>query len=321
MQSGAASAGLLAWAEAEPSAKKESPMLIVDTHQHLWNATDKKPAWIDEGPELMRQTYMQPQYAEATRGLRVKAVYMEVDMAPELQDREAEGIIADCKSRRFPTVGAVIGGRPAMPGFEAYVKRHLAGGWVKGVRQVLHAPNVPAGFCLGADFVAGMRVLGRLGLSFDLCLRPKELRDGAVLAAQCPETRFMVDHCGNADVKAFDAKLAPQAEPDHTVDEWVGGMAALAKCPNVFCKISGIIARLPQGKPASALAPIVDRCLELFGPDRVVFGGDWPVCLNGGNLRQWVDGLREIVAHRPEEDQKKLWQANAQKWYGLPTES
>ena len=122
-------------------------------------------------------------------------------------------------------------------------------------------------------------------------------------------------------MKAFDPKLAPEVAPDHTVEEWERGMAALAKCSNIFCKISGIIARLPQGKPVSALAPIVDRCFQIFGPDRVVFGGDWPVCLNGGALRQWVDGLREIVAHRTEEEQRKFWHANAQKWYGLPAES
>ncbi|HYW80138.1 MAG TPA: amidohydrolase family protein, partial [Thermoguttaceae bacterium] len=68
---------------------------------------------------------------------------------------------------------------------------------------------------------------------------------------------------------------------------------------------------------ADDLAPTVEHCLEVFGPDRVVFGGDWPVCTRVASLRQWITALRQIIAGRPEEEQRKLLHDNAVRFYGL----
>jgi predicted TIM-barrel fold metal-dependent hydrolase len=211
----------------------------------------------------------------------------------------------------------VIGGSPASQDFKEYLVRHAASGLVKGVRQVLHAPKAPRGKCLTDEFVRGVRILGKRGLSFDLCMRPTELADAVRLSELCPETRFILDHCGNADPKAFQAKRDPSDKPLHEVDEWRRGIDALAARSNVICKISGIVARAPKGWQARDLAPIVNHCLDAFGPDRVVFGGDWPVCLLGAALREWVEALRQIVAGRSLADQRKLWSANARRFYGL----
>ena len=108
---------------------------------------------------------------------------------------------------------------------------------------MLHNPESPRGVCLEPDFVRGVTALGKQGLSFDLCMRPGELLDGLKLSEKCPDTRFVVDHCGNADPKAFDKKLAGDAKPEHEVDPWRRDMEALSKRPNVICKISGIVAR------------------------------------------------------------------------------
>jgi L-fuconolactonase len=77
------------------------------------------------------------------------------------------------------------------------------------------------------------------------------------------------------------------------------------------------VARAPKGWTADDLAPIVNHCLDAFGPDRVVFGGDWPVCLLGSPLRDWITALREIIAERPAAEQRKLWSQNAIRFYGL----
>ncbi len=186
---------------------------------------------------------------------------------------------------------------------------------VKGVRQVLHS-DMPQGGCLSEPFVRSIKLLGENNLSFDLCMRASELDDGAKLAKLCPETRFVVDHCGNADPKAF-LKVSSDAKPEHDADPWRRSIDGLAKQPNVICKISGIVARVPQDWSSEMLAPIVNHCLESFGPERVVFGSDWPVCLMGAPLRAWVDALAEIIADRPAGEREKLWQANATKFYSL----
>jgi len=289
----------------------------VDTHQHLWDLEKVNPPWLKGAGELLRQRYTNVEYAEATRGLNVvKAVYMEVDVAPDQHVAEAEHVIGLCRSRQYPTVAAVIGGRPGADDFGKYVQRFKDSPYVKGLREVLHRAETKPGGCLDPAYVRGIQLLGEVGWSFDLCLPPKNLIDGIKLADRCPATRFIVDHCGNADVQAF-RKAGSGAAPSHDPEAWKKDMAQFAQRPNVICKISGIVARVSKQWTADDLAPIVNHCLDVFGPDRVVFGGDWPVCLNGATFQQWVHALREIVAGRPVADRRRLFHDNAVKFYRL----
>lgn len=297
----------------------DSPV-IVDTHQHLWNLKEMVPPWLSDAPDVLRQNYGLTEYAKATQGLNVtQAVYMEVDVDPKDQLTEARQLLEICRSGKGPTVGAVISGRPDSDEFDPYIRQFRDASQIKGVRQVLHVDSAPAGYCLGPRFVKSVQLLGELGMSFDLCMRPQELADGAALARRCPGTRFVLDHCGNADPSVFLPDSIRKSPPEHDPDQWRRDITALSRCENVICKISGVIASAPKRiAPADSLAPIVTYCLDQFGPDRVVFGGDWPVCLLGGSFRDWVTALKQIISDRPAADQKKLLSLNAKKFYRLP---
>ena len=104
---------------------------------------------------------------------------------------------------------------------------------------------------------------------------------------------------------------------DHS--PWKRNLDAIAaKGPRVVCKVSGVVASA-AGAPWSAddLAPIVNHVLDAFGPDRVMFGGDWPVCTLAASYREWVEALQSIVANRPESERRKLFHDNAARFYGL----
>jgi L-fuconolactonase len=316
----AATAGALAahaWTSPVTAHAEQGTPVIIDTHQHLWNLERLQLPWLQDAPAVLKRSYNPEDYAEATRGLDVRAVYMEVDVDTADHDKEAEYVTGLCQSADSLTRAAVIGGRPASESFGAYIQRQLASGKVRGVRQVLHNPGNPAGVCLAEAFVRGVRLLGDNGLMFDLCMRPGELRDGIRLSELCPDTRFVLDHCGNADVKAFHPSLRGEQNASHDVEAWKRDIAAFSQRPNVVCKISGIVASAPAGWKPEHLAPIVDHCLDAFGPDRVVFGGDWPVCLLGSPYRGWVDALTTIIASRPDTDRQKLWSGNARRIYQL----
>ena len=144
------------------------------------------------------------------------------------------------------------------------------------------------------------------------------LAAGAKLIDRCPGTRFVVDHCGNADPVAFASPDARPRPAQHEADAWRRDMAALARRKNTICKISGIIARVTKGHwTPDDLAPIINHCLDEFGPDRVVFASDWPVCTRGASLREWVGALEEVVAERDEIERRKLFCDNAVRFYGL----
>ena len=318
----AGSCGVLGAASAPAGENEpmEEPALlpICDTHQHLWDLDKLRLPWLKSAGELNR-SYVIEDYLEATLGLNVvKAVYMEVDVDPAMLLTEAEHVVELCRRRDNPTVAAVIGGRPAAEDFAQYIGRFKDSPCVKGVRQIVHSPEgKPAPF-LAEEFVAGIRLLGRLGMSFDLCVSPADLADGAKLIQQCPDTRFIVDHCGNADPKAFRPNHDKGGPPSHDPDRWRRDMDRLARWKNVVCKISGIVARVPKDSwTAEDLAPIVDHCLEVFGPDRVMFGSDWPVCTRAATFRRWVEALKEVVRGRGQTQQRGLLHDNAVRFYGL----
>lgn len=282
----------------------------VDTHQHLWDLERLRPPWLKGAGELNRPFVMKD-YLEATAGLNVaRAVYMEVAVAPEDKLAEAEYVLDLCQRKDTPTCAAVIGARVDAPGFKDYIGRFKGSPYVKGVREIFQRP----GQCLEDSFVAGIRLLGELGMSFDLCTRPALLAEAAKLVELCPGTRFVVDHCGNVPPKA----LLPGGERA-VADAWRRDMARLAKAgERILCKLSGIVASLPKGQwSPDDLAPAINACIETFGPDRCTWASDWPVCTRGATLREWLTAFRQIIATRPEPEQRKLLHDNAVRFYAL----
>jgi L-fuconolactonase len=293
--------------------QSEAPIPIVDTHQHLWDLTKFKLQWLS--PPLDR-SYTTKDYLEATQGLNVvKAVYMEVAVPREQRLEEAQYVIGLCRQPGSVTCAAVIAGSPADEGFEQYITRFKASPYVKGVRGSFSSAKQMS----DQQVIQNLHLLGELGMRFDLNVSPQSLAEAAQLVRECPDTRFVLDHCGNADpVAFFPAGRALPRPSQHSAAQWRQDIGKLAAKSNVICKISGIVSRVP-GTPLTAedLAPIINHCLDAFGPDRVVFAGDWPVCLRGMPLRDWVNLLKEVVATRPEKDQRKLFHDNAVRFYGL----
>lgn len=301
-----AASAAAATAAASATADDAKLIPIVDTHQHLWDLSKFRLPWVTKDSPLNR-SYVPADFAQATKGLNVvKAVYMEVDVAEDQQQAEADYLLELCKSGKTPTVAAVLSGRPDSPVFKKYANQFRDSKYVKGLRRILHGENTKAGHCLSKEFIAGIRLLGELGLSFDLCMRSGELPDATKLIDACPGTRFILDHCGNESVQ----------KKDHS--QWQKDIADLARRKNVVGKISGIVASAkPKEWSAEDLAPVINHTMKVFGPDRVMFGGDWPVCTLAATYKQWVDALKEIVKDRKDDEQRKLFHDNAVKFYGL----
>jgi L-fuconolactonase len=143
-------------------------------------------------------------------------------------------------------------------------------------------------------------------MSFDLCLRHGELLDGARLIDLCPGTRFILDHCGNPNVRAADRT------------QWERDIAEVARRKNVVVKISGILASVnPEHWTVEEIAPLINHTINVFGPDRVMFGGDWPVCTLAGTFKEWLEAVQSVVADRGEAERRKLFHDNAMTFYGL----
>lgn len=286
-------------------AQNAERLRTVDTHVHLWDLDRLRLPWLREG-DVFNRTFTMADYTRATEGLNVvKAVYMEVDVADDQKRAEADFVLDLCRQGNTPMCAAVIGGRIGTDGFRAYLEPLRNNRYLKGVRRVLHTEATPPGTATREAFVRDVRLLGDWGLRFDLCMRPTDLGDAIRLVEMCPDTRFVLDHCGNGDIYAENR------------DQWRRDIDRLARIDRVMCKISGIVVQARQGWRPEVLAPVINHCLTAFGPERVMYAGDWPVCTRAATYRQWIEAADAIVRERPLEERRKLFHDNAIRFYGI----
>ncbi|MEV8512788.1 amidohydrolase family protein [Dactylosporangium sp. NPDC051484] len=235
--------------------------MIVDAHHHLWHLGGGYD-WLD-APELapIRRTFgpgdLRAELAAAgvTHTVLVEGGRCDPDEAALLLGH----------TRDTPEIAGVVAwDDPAAPVFPAY--RDLPGAeHLVGLRAQVQAED--AGYLDRADVRAGLRRIGAAGLVFDLVIRADQLPSAARVAAALPDVRFVLDHLGKPRIRAGD--LAP----------WRAAIAALAARPNVAAKLSGLVteADWEHWKPQD-LQPYAEQALDLFGPARLMFGSDWPVC-------------------------------------------
>lgn len=279
---------------------------IIDAHVHLWNPDQFGMPWLEDIPAL-RRPYGLQEYREQTRGLSIIGmVYVEVGVDPQQTLREAHHIVE--LAQEEPRLQAIVAAAPVEQGtgvcghLEALIALSPL---VKGVRRNIQDEAEPD-FCLRPDFVEGVRLLAEYGLSFDLCMKHWQLRSVVELVRHCPDTVFILDHVGKPAIK------------DYALDPWREHLAQLAALPNVWCKISGLVteADLQRWTPDD-LAPYLAYALEVFGEDRVVFGGDWPVLLLASSYDRWIKTLDSLTRHLSAEAKRKLWAENARHFYRL----
>jgi predicted TIM-barrel fold metal-dependent hydrolase len=279
-------------------------MNIVDTHQHLWDLDLFRYAWLQQLPDLNRSFRMND-YLAATNGLAIeKSVHLEADVdEPFMLDETMHLLrLADCADN--PLEGVVACGRPESKEFKTYVEKIADHPKLRGIRRVLHTQ--PDDLGQSETFIENVCSLAGYGLSFDICVLARQLPLAIRLVSQCPDVTFILDHCGVPQVR------------DKVLDPWRSRILEIAKFPNVFCKISGLIAYAdPNNWNAEDLRPYVDHAIECFGWDRVMFGSDWPVCTLSASYRQWVDVLLSLTRSAGEANQNKLFHHNAIRVYRL----
>lgn len=292
--------------------KEDQGYPIIDTHQHLWDMERFKLKW--PVPPIDNQNFLIPEYNKAVEGLNfVKSIYMEVDVPPMLRRDEALFALDICKDPNNTTIKAVICGDPSKSDFKEFMWEFIGNNYIMGVRCRFKSTDE----MLSPESMANLRWLGSEGLSFDLGIRPQWLSAAENLVKACPETIFILNHCGNADPVAFFPNRIKRPRPAKCdAVEWKKNMSKLGTYKNIYCKISGIVSHVRDFTLSAELLEIpINHCLEAFGPDKVLFASDWPVCRYNMSLKGWVNILKEIVKSRPFEEQKKLFHDNAANLY------
>jgi L-fuconolactonase len=300
-----------------PGSGATTGMPIVDAHQHVWDPAAHAQPWLDSDDALapLRRVFsiadLAPQAATAgvVRTVVVQTI-SEPSETPELltlaRTHPLVAAVVGWTDLTAAGVGDALGDLQARPGGE-----HLA-----GVRHPLLTE--PDADWLGrSDVRRGLAALAAAGLTFDLVLNPDQLPGAVRAAASVAGLTFVLDHLGNVDVESGSG-------PD---ESWAAPFRDFAALPNTVCKLSGILsvpgprrAAGDRDEPAPSVAhlrPYVDFALECFGPDRLMFGSDWPVCTLSATYADVVAAAAALTDDLSAAEQAAIWSGTARSVYRI----
>jgi L-fuconolactonase len=267
--------------------------MIIDAHQHFWDPAAAVYPWMSDAPASLHRRFGPDDLEPLLTRHGVTGTVL-VQARGGLDETRALLEIAAAT----PFVFGVVGWIDLTAADAAQV---LAGfdGRLAGVRHQVH-DEPDARWLLRPDVQRGLAAVGDAGLVFDLLVRTAELPAAVETARRHPDVQFVLDHVGK-----------PPLRPGGDLDGWTGGVAALADLPNVACKLSGLLTEIEAGID---LAPTLERALAWFGPERCMFGSDWPVCRLAGDYGASLDLVRDAV---PESNRETVLAATAIRIYGL----
>lgn len=232
-------------------------------------------------------------------------VFVEVDVATGQHLEEARWVAlqaqTDNRLRGMVASMPLEHGSAVEADLAAYAEIAIA----RGVRRLIEIHPEP-GWCLREAFVEGINLLPKYGLTFDLCLFHPQLGEVIQLIRLCPEVKFIVDHIAKPGIKSG------------LTEPWQEQMRTLAKLPNVWCKISGVVTEADHlAWTPGQVVPYIAHAIDCFGFDRVLFGGDWPVSELATTYQGWVDLVDRVVAGSSDAEIRKLYRDNAIEFYQL----
>ncbi|MET8202739.1 amidohydrolase family protein [Micromonospora taraxaci] len=278
---------------------------IVDAHHHLWVRARHPQSWIDPVTMAAIDADFEPaDLAPLAQAAGVTATVVVQSIASEAETVDLLGIAAGDTLVRgvvgwvdltAADVVARIDRLRAAPGGDRLV----------GIRHLVQSETDPA-YLDRPDVRRGIAAVGAAGLVYDLLVRQHQLPMAARLAHDLPEVNFVLDHLGKPAL----------GRPEMT--EWTSGLRALADAPNTTAKISGLVTEVDRSPwTPGDLRPAVEAALDAFGPDRLMYGSDWPVCLLASSYARWVEALAELLGGHDEATQASIWGGTARRVYGL----
>ncbi|RVU20911.1 amidohydrolase [Streptomyces antnestii] len=280
-------------------------MTTIDAHQHVWDLSVRDQDWIT-GPELapLRRDF-------TLDDLRPQAAAADVDATVLVQTicvpEETPEFLA--LAARDPLVAGVVGWTdltsPAVADALAELRAQPGGDHLVGIRHQVQGEADPD-WLLRPDMGRGLSAVASAGLAYDLVLRPEQLPSAVVAARARPQLTFVLDHLGKPPVRP------------RRPDTWAAELRTLARLPNTVAKLSGLFTEADRyAWSPDRLRPFVAVALEAFGPERLMFGSDWPVCTLAGEYAQVVSASRELVADLSQDERTAVFGGTAARVYGV----
>jgi len=279
----------------------ENRSLIIDSHQHFWQVGRFDYPWMTPDLGVLCHNYL-PAALEPI--LKQKGIEKSILVQASNSLEETVWLLELADEYGF--IGGVVGwidlqgndvGRQ-LDAFAAHPK-------FKGVRHLVESE--PADDWLTQQNVLnGLHKLSSRGLSYDLLVHTRHLKHARTVADECGELRLVIDHMAKPPISRGE------------IQQWSRELKPIAARTNVWCKLSGLVTEATWTSwRVEHLQPYVDQALEYFGPDRMMFGSDWPVCLLAASYDRVLEAFETLTADLREEERRRIFSANAMKFYAI----
>ncbi|MFF7855245.1 amidohydrolase family protein [Streptomyces sp. NPDC007904] len=279
--------------------------MTVDAHHHVWDLSVRDQDWIT-GPALrplrrdftVRDLMPEASAAGVDRTVLVQTVTVPEETPELLALADAHELIAG-------VVGWADLTRPDLPDELARLRELPGGRYLKGIRHQVQGEPDPE-WLLRPDVRRGLAAVAAAGLVYDLVVREHQLPACVAAAASLPRLTFVLDHAGKPPVASG------------ALEPWASGVRALAALPNTVCKLSGLVTEAdPASWSADDLRPYAGVVLDAFGPGRLMFGSDWPVCTLAAAYGEVLATARALARDLDDSGRRQVFETTAARVYGL----
>lgn len=273
----------------------------IDAHQHFWQYHPSEHAWIEESMSMLRRNFL-PQDLKP----ELEAAGFDGCVAVQASQSEAETEFLLQLAREHAFIKGVVGWVDLRSGnLEERLQYYAQQPLLKGFRHVVQDEPDDL-FLIRANFLRGIGLLSQYNFSYDILIYPKQLPAANKLAQLFPHQTFVLDHLAKPLIK------------EQQMNPWKAGIQALANHSNVYCKLSGMVTEAAwNGWKAADFRPYLDVVWQAFGPDRLLIGSDWPVCLLSATYAEVMGIVTDYLNPFPEDVRAKVLGGNAVKAYQL----
>ena len=273
----------------------------VDSHQHFWRYDRARDAWITDEMRVLQRDYMPSDLARELQRNRIDAT-----VAVQADQSEDETLFLLNLAKTDPTIAGVVGWVDLRaPNIAERLRYFSQFDALCGFRHIAQSEADPE-FLIREDFLSGIARLGEFGFTYDILVYPEQLPAAVKLAQKYPQQPFVLDHIAKPRVKTGED------------GGWEKHVRTLARLPNVYCKVSGLVTEADWRKwRPEDFNSYLDVIFESFHAERLMFGSDWPVCLLAANYSQVCELADGYVRHFSASGQEAFWGGNTVRFYGL----
>ena len=273
----------------------------IDAHHHFWHYDPVEYGWIDDSMRVIRRDFLPPDLKPAMDAAGISGA---VSVQARQTVEETQWLLEFAAKLQF--IRGVVGWAPLIdPAVGDVLAQMAQNPKLRAVRHVLQGERDPF-YMLRTDFNRGIDELKPLGLAYDILIFERHLPQTIEFVDRHPDQIFIVDH------------LAKPRLRERAISPWRENLRDLARRPNVYCKISGLVTEADYTAwTPEQLQPYIETVLEAFGPSRTMFGSDWPVCLVAIDYKPWVDLVASAIQSLSGDEHERFWSGTAVEAYCL----